>query len=121
MYYIEGTVDALEISGNAPGRIRFSLIPASERIISRDEGKKMALFTDSASSAALLVEVGKNAAGREVLWFHAEEHLCNILLSAKNTRNTIRTWCENPENTDPGDKEPIPPISTLKAEGIRVF
>ena len=72
MYYIEGTIDAIEISGANFGRLRFSLIPASERILSRDGGKKMALFTDRSSPSALLVETGKNAAGKEVLWFHAE-------------------------------------------------
>lgn len=121
MYYIEGIIEAIEICGANPGRIRFSLIPASERILSRDGGKKMALFTESSSSAALLVEPDKNATGREVLWFHAEEHLCNILLSAKNNRNTIWVWCEKPENAEPDDKEPIPPQFTRKAEGIRVF
>ena len=121
MHYIEGTIDALEISGANPGRIRFSVIPASERILSRDGGKKTALFTDSSSSEALLVESSKNASGKEVLWFHAKEHLCSILLSAKNNRNTIWVWCDNPEAPKLDDQEPIPPISTIEAKGIRVF
>lgn len=121
MYYIEGTIDALEICGANSDRIRFSLIPASERILSRDGGKKKALFTDSTSSAALLVEPDKNATGREVLWFHAKTCLGNIILSAKNNRNTIWVWCDNPEKAVSGGKEPIPPISAIEAQGIRVF
>lgn len=121
MYYIEGTIDALEISGANSERIRFSLTPASERILSRDGGKKMALFTESSSSVALLVEPDKNATGREVLWFHAEEHLCNILLSAKNNRNTVWVWCDNPEKPELDEQKPFPPISTIEAKGIRVF
>lgn len=120
-YYIEGTIDALEMSGANPGRIRFSLIPASEHILSRDGGKQKALFTDSSSPSAVMVDPDKNAAGKDVLWFHAEGHLCNIVLSAKNNRNTIWVWCDNPEAPKLEDQEPIPPISTIKAEGIRVF
>ena len=81
----------------------------------------MALFTDSSSPSALLVETGKNAAGKEVLWFHAEPPLGNIIFSAKNNRNTVWVWCDKPEAPDLDAKEPIPPISTINAEGIRVF
>lgn len=121
MYYIEGTIDALEISGANSERIRFSLIPASERILSRDGGKKMALFTDSSSPSAIMLDSDKNAAGKEIVWFHAEKPLCNIILSAKNNRNTVWVWCDNPEKPELDEKEPFPPISTTEAKGFRVF
>ncbi len=121
MYYIEGIIEAIEICGANPERIRFSLIPVSERIISLDGGKKKALFTDSSSPAAMLVELDKNAAGKDVLWFHAETSLCNTILSAKSNRNTIWVWCDKPEISEPNKQEPIPPLFSRKAEGIRVF
>ena len=121
MYYIEGIIEAIEICGANPGRIRFSLIPASERILSRDVGKQKALFTDSSSPSAVMVDPDKNATGKEIVWFQADSYLLNPLLSAKNNRDTIWVWCEKPENAEPDDKEPIPPQFTRKADGIRVF
>ncbi|MBR1609516.1 MAG: hypothetical protein IJ678_07890 [Kiritimatiellae bacterium] len=117
MYYIEGTIDAIDLFNDT---IRFSLLPASGHLLLCDDGSKKALFIESCSSNATMVESKKNANGKEIVWFSADKDLCGVLLSAKNNRNLVRLWCKNLETVSFGGF-PIPPGTAYKAEGIRVF
>lgn len=118
MYYIEGTIDAIDVFN---GKLRFSLLPSSGHLLSRDDGDKKALFIDGNLHNAILIDHDKNVNGKEVVWFSFDKELRDVLLSAKNNRNTIRVWCPNPEKTELATNEPTPPCVTRKAEGIRVF
>ena len=117
MYYVEGTIDAIDIFN---GKLRFSLLPSSGHLISRDNGDKKALFIDIDSSIATLVDLEKNVSGKEVVWFSEGEDLRDVLLMAKSNRNTIRVWCENFEMVS-FIGFPIPPDKAYKVSGIRVF
>ena len=117
MYYLEGTIDAIDVFN---GKIRFSLLPSSEHLVSRDNGNKEALLIDSNSTNATMVSLEKNASGKEIVWFSCDKELRDVLLSAKNSRNTVRVWCEDLEMVS-FIGFPIPPGKAYKAGGIRVF
>lgn len=118
MYYIEGTIDAIDIFN---GKFRFSLLPSNGHLVSRDNCDKEALFIDNNSSNAIIVAPDKNVNGKEVVWFSIKKCLLHFLMSAKSNRNTIRVWCAEPEKTEPTTNDPTPPCVTRKADGIRVF
>lgn len=118
LHYIEGTIDAIDIFN---GKLRFSLLPSSGHFMSRDDGDKKALFINSDSSNATIVDPEKNVSGKEVVWFSIGDDLRDVLLTAKNNRNTIRVWCAEPEKTERATNEPTPPCVTRKVEGLRVF
>lgn len=117
MYYIEGTIDAIDIFN---GKLRFSLLPSSGHLISRDNGDKKALFIDSDSSIATMVDPEKNANGKEIVWFSCNKELRDVLLSAKNNRNPVRVWCEDLKMVS-FIGFPIPPDTAYKTSGVRVF
>ena len=117
MYYIEGTIDAIDIFGNA---LRFSLLPSSGHLLSRDNGDKKVLFVDSDSYNATIVDPEKNVSGKEVVWFSKGEKQRDVLLTAKNNRNTVRVWCENLEMVS-FIEFPIPPDKAYETNGVRVF
>lgn len=116
-YYIEGTIDAIDVFN---GKLRFSLLPSCGHLLSRDDGDKIALFIDSNSSNAKMVDPEKNANGKSIVWFSLDKELSDVLLSEKNNRNTIRVWCDGFEMVS-FIGFPIPPNNAYKASGIRVF
>lgn len=118
MYYIEGTIDAIDVFGSS---IRFSLLPSNAHLMSRDEGKKTVLFVGCSTTDAITTEPKKNATGKEIVWFSADENLLSILLSAKTNRNTIRVWFEPTKTVDILLASPMSICSAIKAEGIRIF
>lgn len=118
MYYIEGTIDAIEFNDNM---VHFSVSPSSAFLVEIDGDKKMALFIEDKceikacdnvgknpqeeqkSCEAKLVNPTKNKAGKEALWFHLSSiHSCNssILFDAKNNRSTIRVRTNIPKEKE---------------------
>ena len=118
MYYIEGTIDAIDVFGTC---IRFSLLPSNAHLLSIDEGEKKALFVSCALNDAKLIEPKKNATGKGIVWFSVDANLLNVLLSAKNNRCSIRVCCASTETIELLASEPTPVCAAIKAEGIRVF
>ena len=117
MYYIEGTIDAIDIFD---GTLRFSLLPSSGHLVSRDDGSKKALFMESSSPNATMVDTEKNANGKEIVWVSCDKELRDVLLPAKCNRNMIRVWCADLEMVS-FIGFPIPPDKAYKTSGVRVF
>lgn len=116
-YYIEGTIDAIEIFA---GSLRFSLLPSSEFLQVLDDGSKKALLLDASAETGRLVKPAKNAIGKECLWFSIRRCLLHFLMSANNNHNTIRVWCGEGD-TQQFLAAPPSPDTSISAEGIRVF
>jgi len=123
MYYIDGTVDSIEITLNEKHHLHFTLLPSSEFLKTVGEGRQKALFIGTIEPAtkqtdevktkqpdgqtkvqnpirALLVDMVKNANGKETLRFLMPQ-MCAIfrrlLLEAKNNRNIIRVLAKSKE------------------------
>ena len=112
MYYIDGTVDSIEIAMNDNLHLHFTLLPSSEFLKTVEEGKQMAMFigqtkqTDEKKKEvkspirALLVDMVKNANGKGTLRFLMPRKCAifpGLLLEAKNNRNIIRVLAKSNE------------------------
>ena len=124
MYYIDGTVDSIEIAMNDNLHLHFTLLPSSEFLKTVEEGKQKALFigqTEEEKKAkqpdekktkevdnpiqALLVDMVENASGRGTLRFllpPMNAIFCGLLLEAKNNRNIIRVLAKSKEQMPEG-------------------
>lgn len=102
-YYIDGTIDSIElaIGGNPP--LKFSLLPSAEFLKTVAGGKKRALFIGNGNTTeealpAILAKVSQNENGKEKLDFTMEDKdlaLKCLLLEAKKNRNTIRVFVQS--------------------------
>lgn len=90
MYYIEGTIDAIEIAMDNKQPLHFLLNPSTEFLKTVGDGTKKALFIGEKYDSALLEGVVKNEKGTEALKFEISSADCTLLLEAKNNRNTVR-------------------------------
>lgn len=97
-YYIDGTIDSIEIAMDNNQPLRFLLIPSTEFLKTMADGTKKALFVGKKFDSALLEEVVKNEKEKEVLKFEISSADCSLkclLLEAKNNRNTVRVSTRN--------------------------
>lgn len=116
-YYIDGTIDSIElaIGGNPP--LKFSLLPSEEFLKTVAEGKKRALFVEDVatdkekdSSGAVLKKAEVNESGKDILNFSvskSKDTVKCLLLEAKNNRNTIRVFVQSTTEKDHQKKSAI--------------
>ena len=113
MFYIEGTIDAIQFDSKT---IRISILPSAEFLVKLDHGIKKALFIEETKGlTAVLIFPEKNSNGKEIVSFSIAEPKANcdlLLLGAKNNRNVLRMSVnaeelrkqserENPDKCDP--------------------
>ena len=99
-YYIDGTIESIEITTAEKQPLQFSVIPSSDCLKTVAEGEIKALFIMNAdkmkeSWPAILEKVSKNESGKEKLDFTTncvDSALKCLLLEAKNNRNTVRVF-----------------------------
>ena len=113
-YYIDGTIDSIEIAigGNKP--LRFSLIPSAEFVKTVAEGKKRAIFVEDVGKdkekdphGAVLKKAETNESGKDILHFDVSQKkdaVKCLLLAAKNNRNTIRVFVQSTAEKDNSNK-----------------
>lgn len=92
-YYIDGTIDSIEIGEEKA--VRFTLLPSTEFLKTVAEGEKKALLIEKSGKTALISDPTKNENEKEVLKFKISNTDCSLkclLLEAKNSRNTIRVF-----------------------------
>lgn len=97
-YYIDGTIDSIEIAMDENQPLHFLLIPSSEFLKTMVDGSKKALFIAKKYDSALLEGVVKNEKEKEALKFEISNADCSLkclLLEAKNNRNTVRVSIRN--------------------------
>ena len=113
MFYIEGTVDSIELEVDGLKLKRFSIVPTSQFMITLPDGKSRVLFVDYENKdAAFLVKAEKNGKDKEVVFFEVQivctsAALVNLLNQVKNNRSTIRV-CVRPEKNEQGNVIPSP-------------
>lgn len=97
-YYIDGTIDSIEIAIGEENAVRFTLLPSAEFLKTVAEGEKKALFIEKSGKTALISETTKNEKEKEVLKFEISNADCSLkclLLEAKNNRNALRVSTRN--------------------------
>ena len=92
-YYIDGTIDSIDIAIGEEKAVRFTLLLSAEFLKTVAEGEKKALFVEKSGKTAVFSEPAKNENEKEILNFeiaNADSALKCLLLEAKNNRNTVR-------------------------------
>ena len=98
MYYIEGTIDAIELTVGNEKTLQFTLLPSTEFLQTMKDGAKKALFIDKSGKLAQFAETMKNAHEKDVREFNSQNADCSLkclLLEAKNNRNTVRVFAKS--------------------------
>lgn len=102
MFYVEGIIDSIELEFKGPKLKRFSLIPASQFMITLPDGTKRVLFVDyDNKSTAYLVRAEKNGNDKEVLFFKSKNSsvgLIDCLNQLKYSRSAVRVCVGEKKN-----------------------
>lgn len=115
-YYIDGTIDSIElaIGGNPP--LKFSLLPSEEFLKTVAEGKKRALFVEDVATdkeidlSGAVLKKAEVKRGKDILNFSvskSKDTVKCLLLEAKNNRNTIRVFVQSTTEKDHQKKSEI--------------
>lgn len=94
-YYIDGTIDSIEIAIGEEKAVRFTLLPSTEFLKTVAKGEKKALLIEKSGKTALISEPTENEKEKEILKFEISNADCSLkclLLEAKNNRNNIRVF-----------------------------
>lgn len=97
-YYIDGTIDSIELTIGEENAAHFTLLPSAEFLKTVAEGKRKVLFVGKSEQSALLLEPKKIENEKEVIKFeiaNADSALKCLLLEAKNNRNAIRVFIQS--------------------------
>lgn len=98
MYYIEGTIDAIELTVGNSKTLHFTLLPSPEFLKTVLNEAKKVLFIDKSGETALFADAKKNDNEKEVFGFAYANADCSfkcLLLEAKNNRNTVRVFVKS--------------------------
>lgn len=104
MFYVEGSIDSIELEVSDFRVKQFSIVPSSEFLITLPDGKKSVLFVDykenvstkddSLRDGARLLNAKKNENDKEVVCFKLRKPLTStlidILIQAKYNHSSIR-------------------------------
>ncbi len=124
MYYIEGTLDVIELEAPGLKLKQFSLLPSSEYLLAMPDGEKKALFIEFADKQiwvadkkqACLIGTSKNSGGKQVVVFKSsssgDSALSSLLIQAKRDRVTIRV-CVKPAKNKRSNATPYPSVEDV--------
>lgn len=97
-YYIEGTIDSIELTIGEEKAVHFTILPSAEFLKTISKGEKKALFIEKSEQSALLLKPQKNENEKEVINFtiaNEDSALKCLLLEAKNNRNVVRVFAQS--------------------------
>lgn len=117
MYYIEGTLDVIELEAPDLKLKQFSLLPSAEYLLAMPDGEKKALFIEFADKQqACLIKTSDNTGGKKVVVFRAitpcDAALSSLLIQAKRDRATIRV-CVRSEKNEQANAVPYPSVEDV--------
>ena len=106
MFYVEGIIDSIELDIKDSKLKRFSLMPASQFMITLPDGTKKVLFVDYGNKEnACLIEAEKNGNDKAVVFCNSQcssVALINCLNQLKCNRSTVRI-CVGAKNSEQND------------------
>lgn len=106
MFYVEGIIDSIELDLKDSKLKRFSLMPASQFMITLPDGAKKVLFVDYGNKEnACLIEAEKNGNDKAVVFCNSQcssVALIDYLTQLKCSRSAVRI-CVGAKNSEQND------------------
>ena len=116
MFYVEGIIDSIEVEFKGRKLKRFSLMPASQFMITLPDGTKKVLFVDYGNKEnACLVTPEKNENDKEVVFCYSQcssVALTACLNQLKCSRSTVRI-CVGAKNSEQNDVVTCPNLEDV--------
>ena len=89
MYYIEGTIDSIEIAIGEEKAVRFTLLLSAEFLKTVAEGEKKALFIEKSGKTAAFSEPAKTRRKYSILKSQMRIPPSNVFCSKRRTIATL--------------------------------